>query len=117
MARLSTNTNVVSSDLDGAFGTDFNIYEVAAMGIGGIVALNSVAVLATVAPTYVGVMTAAAGTAGVAGYRTRKGLPLVPSFGKSDNAEVKPATDTTVTPLMSDDYDHTAGIDVETAAA
>ena len=90
MARLTTSTNVQTSDIAGAFGTDFNIYEVAAMGIGGIVALNSVAVLATVAPTYVGVMAAAAGTATAAGYRTRKGLPLMPSFGSSDKAEVTP---------------------------
>lgn len=96
MARLTTTYNDHISDLEGyggAFGTDFNIYEVAAMGIGGIVALNSVAVLATVAPTYVGVMTAAAGTAGVAGYRTRKGLPLMPKFGSSDKAAVTPVVD------------------------
>ena len=84
MAIISDTNNVTVDNLDGAFGTDFNTYEVAAMGTGGLLALNGVAVICVAAPAYAGVMLTAGAALAYAGDRTRKGLPMVP-FGKSND--------------------------------
>lgn len=83
MAIISDTNNVTVDNLDGAFGTDFNAYEVAAMGTGGLLALNGVAVICVAAPAYAGVMLTTGAVLAYAGDRTRKGLPMIP-FGKSD---------------------------------
>ena len=54
---------------------------------------------AVAAPVYAGVMTAAAGGLVYAGYRRRKELPLVPSFGSTEAPTPVEVTNATGTPV------------------
>lgn len=62
---------------------DLNMYEVAAVASGSMIALNGLALLATVAPAYVGVVGSVAGGTAYVGYRKRNDLPLNP-FTKTE---------------------------------
>jgi hypothetical protein len=84
MAIISDTNNVHVDNLqEGAFGTDLNVYEVAALGTCGLLALNGVAVITVAAPAYAGVMLTAGAGLAYAGDRTRKGLPMNP-FTKAE---------------------------------
>jgi hypothetical protein len=72
---------------------ELNPLEIGAIAVVGVTALNGVAVIASAAPAYVGVMSAAGAALGWCGFRKRQGLPIIPGQG-----DVEVAVTAKVTP-------------------
>ena len=87
------------ADADEQYVQDMGVMETVGVATAGILAAQSVLATAVAAPVYAGVMTAAAGGLVYAGYRKRKDLPLVPSFGSIEAPTPGEVTDAAGTPV------------------
>ena len=72
------------TDVDEQYVQDMGVMETVGVATAGILAAQSMLATAIAAPVYAGIMTAAAGGLVYSGYRKRKDLPLIPSFGSAE---------------------------------
>ena len=79
------------------FDVDLNMYEMAAVATGSVLALNGLAVVASMAPAYAGVMLSGTGSLAYLGHRTRQGLPLNP-LAKSEETKTEAKPESVPTP-------------------
>lgn len=87
------------TDVDQQYVQDMGVMETVGVATAGILAAQSMLATAIAAPVYAGIMTAAAGGLVYSGYRKRKELPLVPSFGSTEAPTPGEVTNAAGTPV------------------
>ena len=112
MDFLETSNDQLSDWDASGLDVDLNVFEMAALGVGAIVAVNGVAVCAAAAPIYTGTLLAGGGGLAYTGYRKRNDLPLNP-FVKNEVDETP--TPAVTQPTTGEVVDH-SGAEVAPAA-
>ena len=98
-ADLSTFAPKTITANDEQYVQDMGVMETVGVATAGILAAQSMLATAIAAPVYAGIMTAAAGGLVYSGYRKRKELPLVPSFGSTEAPTPGEVTNAAGTPV------------------